>query len=67
MTYFVKGYGYHENGSVKKFSIIFDLDVITAKSFTEAVAKEANLSPFRNNKELVIEEVVVLSYKDLIN
>ena len=61
MTYFVKGYGYHENGAKSPFSIIFDLEEINAKSFKMTIEREAYLSPFRSNKELIIENVVVLS------
>lgn len=60
MTYFVKGYGWHENGTRKIFSCVFDLDEVNAKTFMDAVEKAADLSPFRHNKEIIIENVVVL-------
>lgn len=63
MTYFVKGYGFHENGSKNVFNIIFDLDEVCAKSFIKTVEKEANLSPYRRDKVIIIEEIVVLSQK----
>lgn len=61
MTYFVKAYGWHENGTKKYINCVFDLDEVNAKTFINAVEKAGKLSPFRSNKEIIIEEVVVLS------
>ena len=43
MTYFVKAYGWHENGTKKPISCIFDLDEVNSKTFIDAVEKAANL------------------------
>lgn len=61
MTYFVKAYGWHENGTKKYINCVFDLDEVNSKTFIDAVEKAANLSPYRSDKEVCIEEVVVLS------
>ena len=61
MTYFVKAYGYNENGTIKYFTCVFDLDEVNAKTFIDAVEKDGDLSPFRRDKKIIIEEVVVLS------
>jgi len=61
MTYFVKAYGWHENGTKKNIQCLFDLDEVNAKTFIDAVEKAGNLSPYRRNKEIIIEEVVVIS------
>jgi hypothetical protein len=60
MTYFVKGYGYYENGTSNDFSIVFDLAEISSKNFIKAVEETAGLSPFRRNKKIIIENVVKL-------
>lgn len=36
-TYFVKAHGCHENGTIKKFQCILDLDEVNAKTFVDAV------------------------------
>ena len=61
MTYFVKAYGWHENGTKNSFSCVFDLDDVNAKTFINAVEKASNLSPYRGDKEIIIEDVVLLS------
>lgn len=61
MTYFVKAYGYNENGTTKYFTCVFDLDEVNAKTFIDAVEKAGNLSRFRRHKEIIIEEVVLIS------
>lgn len=61
MTYFVKAYGWHENGTKNHFQCVFDLDEVNAETFINAIEKAGNLSPYRNDKEVYIEEVVVLS------
>ena len=61
MTYFVKAYGYNENGTTKHFTCVFDLDKVNAKTFIDAVEKNGNLSRFRRHKEIIIEEVVLIS------
>lgn len=61
MTYFVKAYGYNENGTIKHFSCVFDLNEVNAKTFIDTVEKAGNLSCFRRDKKIIIEEVVVLS------
>lgn len=61
MTYFVKAYGYNENGTTGHFNCVFDLDEVNAKTFIDAVEKAGNLSPFRRRKEIIIEEVVIIS------
>ena len=61
MTYFVKAYGWHENGTKKYINCVFDLDEVNAKMFIRAVENAGDLSPYRSNKEVIIEDVVVLS------
>lgn len=61
MTYYAKGYGYHENGTKHPFSCVFDLDEVNAATFIKAIEKASNLSPYRSNKEIVFENIVVLS------
>ena len=61
MTYFVKAYGWHENGTKKCINCVFDLDDVNSKTFIDAIEKAADLSPYRSNKVICIEEVVVLS------
>jgi len=62
MTYFVKGYGYTETGYHKDFNCVFDVEgEVNAKKFMFALSKASGLSPFRGNKEIVIDNVVVLS------
>ena len=61
MTYFVKAHGYNENGTTKHFTCVFDLDEVNAKTFIDAVEKNGNLSRFRRHKEIIIEEVVLIS------
>lgn len=61
MTYFVKAYGYNENGTIKHFNCVFDLNEVNAKTFIDAVEKAGDLSCFRRDKKIIIEEVVVLS------
>ena len=61
MTYFVKAYGWHENGTKKYIGCVFDLDEVNAKTFIDAVEKAGDLSPFRRDKEIIIEEVVLIS------
>lgn len=60
MTYFVKGYGYHENNIPQDFSIVFDLVEVNAENFIKAIEEKSGLSPFRRNKEIIIENVVRL-------
>ena len=60
MTYFVKGYGYHENNARHNFSIVFDLVEVNAENFIKAIEETANLSPFRHNKNIIIENIVRL-------
>lgn len=60
MTYFVKGYGYYESNARHDFSIVFDLEEVTAENFIKAIKESAGLSPFRRNKEIIIENVLKL-------
>ena len=60
MTYFVKGYGYHENYTRHDFSIVFDLAEVNSRNFIKAIEETANFSHFRRNKEIIIENIVKL-------
>ena len=61
MTYFCKGYGYHESGRIAPFSVVFDLeDTMNADIFIKTVEKTAGLSSFRHNKEIVFENIIKL-------
>ena len=61
MTYFAKGYGYHESGGKKYFSCVFDVENVNKNTFMLALEKAAGLSSYRQNKEIEIENIVVLT------
>ena len=61
MTYFVKGYGFTETGYKEEFSCVFDVENVNAKTFMHELNRSSGLSPFRGNKKINIETVVVLS------
>lgn len=61
MTYFVKCYGYHENGDIDNKSFLLDVESpITAENFMKRVEEVANFSPYRHKKEIIIDSIVKL-------
>lgn len=48
-------------GTKDSFNIIIDVENVNAENFKKAVRDAANLSPFRNKTQIIIEEVVKLS------
>ena len=61
MTYWVRGFGFSEVGFTKSFSVVFDIEDVNSETFMKALEKVSGLSPYRNDKKIIIESVVKLS------
>lgn len=59
--YFVRGYGWHESGNRQEFNKIIEVEDISADGIYKAIEVAAELSPFRKNKEIIIENITDLN------
>jgi len=59
-TYFVKGYGFHENGYKKEFQGLMDVENPDSDGINTTIIKWFNFSPFRSKKEIIIEQINLL-------
>lgn len=59
-TYFVRGYGYHENNEQKHFQGIIDVEETNSTTITNAIISTFNFSQFRSKKQIIIEQINAL-------
>lgn len=59
-TYFVRGYGFHENGERHEFCGLIDVENPNKDTIIATIVSCFNFSPYRNKKEIIIEQINVL-------
>lgn len=59
-TYFVRGYGFHENGSKHQFRGLIDVENPNKDTIIDTIVLQFHFSPYRHQKEIIIEQINVL-------
>jgi len=59
-TFFVRGYGYHENNEEKHFQGVIDVENPNSTTITNTIISTFNFSQFRSKKEIIIEQINAL-------
>lgn len=58
--YFVRGYGFHENDSKHEFCGLIEVENPNKDKIIETIVSQFRFSPYRRQKEIIIEQINVL-------
>lgn len=60
-TYFVKGYGYYENGTKQEFQGLIDVVNPNSSTIVQEIEESFRFSPYRHKREIIIEQINIVA------